>query len=1201
MPNLKLGVFSAALLAVCQNALAQQPIGAGGQIQQIPQAPALQKPVPDFPTGRSDAVAPSTAAGPKFPVNSLHVTGQTFFSEAELVAATDFKPGSDLSLADLRALASKITEFYNLNGYFVAQAYLPPQDIKDGAVTIAVIEGRYSQISLQNQTNVWDGIFTGVLDGLNSGDPVITDPLERRLLIISDIPGVEVRSTLAPGAAVGTSDLTVGVTPGQRVTGSLEADNWGNPYTGAYRLGGEVNLNEPFGYGDMLSARFLGSTSGGMDYGRLSYQAQVEDATIGVAYTVFYYQLGEHFSDLHASGSEQIASVYGSYPLIRSYNDNLYALLDVDARSFQDKIGATSSTTDKRAYVLIAGPSGDYHDNFGGGGWSTYSLTGTFGNLDIQSPLARAADAATARTDGAYAKLSYSVSRLQHVIGPLSLYAAVRGQFAADNLDISEKMELGGEYGVRAYPEGEAYGDQGYVATLEARLLLPRWVENLPGEMQLIGFVDTGSVTFDKSPWFKGQNDATRSGVGVGLTWADVNDFTATIAYAHELGDAPATSAPDRFGALLGAAREIFLMSARSTHPVRRLRTQGKIIMNGIARSFTNERPSCSALGARVAIWGIAGVIFSLDFGSIAYALPAGGTVVAGAASIAGTKGTVTIDQSSQNAVINWQSFGIGESEAVTFQQPNSRSVALNRVLGPDPSSILGDLSANGKIFLVNPNGILFAPGAQVNVAGLVASTLGITNANFMAGNYKFSGSGTGRILNQGSITADGGYVALLGADVGNDGVISARLGTVALAAGNAVTIDVAGNGLLNVAVDQGAVTALVKNGGMIQANGGQVVMTAKAAGQLLKSAVNNTGVIEAQTVDARNGTIKLLGDDQNGVVNVSGTLDASAPNGGNGGFIETSAAQVNIAKQTKITTVAAKGLTGTWHVDPVDFTVGAGGNIAGTTLSALLVTNSVDISTLAGSDATVAGTPPVTSLHTTTPGNGDINVNDAVSWTAAPSTTTLTLNAGRDVNVNGAVTATNGNFAVCCGRDINVSAAITTTNGSVLLSAGRNVNLNAVGALTTTDGNLTICAAVDINEAAAITLTRGTSIPAQSLGLITGLVLIAGNGGTGPGVAGGTLTFAPLTPPVTVTGPNAPVVIDYNSPSYTAPTDYSANFTLTGGATLTEYMLVFPEGDKVFDGTDVATLVGLKSTAVTRVPHWRHSGCRFRQYRRFR
>ena len=578
-----------------------------------------------------------------------------------------------------------------------------------------------------------------------------------------------------------------------------------------------------------------------------------------------------------------------------------------------------------------------------------------------------------------------------------------------------------------------------------------------------------------------------------------------------------------------------------------------------------------------------------LAAGADVYAVPVGGVVSSGAANIVSAPGAMTINQSSANVAINWQSFGIARGEAVRFVQPSASSVALNRVLGTNPSTIFGSLNANGKVFLVNPNGILFGSGASVNVGGLVASTLNITDGDFASGKYKFTGSGSGAVSNQGSINASSGYVALLGNHVDNGGVITARLGTVALASGSAMTLDLAGDSLLNVRVDQGAVNALVQNGGLIQADGGQVLMTTQAAGNLLSTAVNNSGVIQAQTVQNKGGVIKLLGDMSGGIVNVTGTLDASAPNGGNGGFIETSAAHVNVRDSARITTASARGTTGSWLIDPQDFTIGSGATdkISGPTLSGVLVTNSVTINTDTGSGATVAGTPPVTSFfaNPTPPGNGDINVNAAVTWTAVTSPTTLTLLASRDVNVSQAVSATNGNFVVCCGRDVNVNAAVTTVNGSVLLAAGRNVNLKA--ALTTTDGNISICAANDINVASKITLTRGSSIPAQSLSLPIGLVFNAGYGGTGPGVAGGTVTFDPLTP-ATVNGPNAPVTINYNPVFYTAPTDYSPNFILTLGATLTQHMLVFPAGgDKTFDGTTTASLAGLKGApaGVTLIP----------------
>ena len=328
-------------------------------------------------------------------------------------------------------------------------------------------------------------------------------------------------------------------------------------------------------------------------------------------------------------------------------------------------------------------------------------------------------------------------------------------------------------------------------------------------------------------------------------------------------------------------------------------------------------------------------------------AQPTGGVVAAGSATIGGTPGNMRITQNTPNVAINWQSFGIKAGESVQFVQPNSSSVALNRVVGADPSRIFGNLSANGKVFLVNPNGILFGQGASVNVGGLVASTLALSDSDFMSNNYKFAGAGAGKVVNQGTLNAaDGGYVALLGANVSNQGVISAKFGTVALAAGNAVTLDLAGDKLLNITVDQGTVNALVENTSLIQADGGSVLMTTQAAGSLLSNAVNNTGVVQAQTLQNVNGTIKLMGGMENGTVTVGGTVDASAPNGGNGGFVETSAKTVNIANDVKVTTAAAKGQTGTWLIDPQDFIIGAGGSIDGATLSGQLVTNNILITT---------------------------------------------------------------------------------------------------------------------------------------------------------------------------------------------------------------------------------------------------------------
>lgn len=537
------------LVIANSGAYAQRPIGAGGQIQQIPSAPVEETPVPLLPLPQRHAAPAPVRNGTRFAVRTLRFTGATRFTEAQLLAVSHFRPGVSFTLTDLQAITANITNYYNQRGYFVARSYLPPQDITDGTVTIAVLEGKYAQVALRNQAHISDAVVLRIMSGLDRGDLIETGPLERRLLLVSDLPGVVTNATLSRGADVGTSDLAVAVTRGPRITGDVEADNWGNPYTGAARVGGTINLNEPLGIGDVLSFRTLESTDGGLDYGRLSYQAQVGDVTVGAAFTGFKYRLGKQFTDLDAHGTEAIGSVYASYPLIRSYNNNLYVSLDFDERAFDDSIDAAATSTHKQASVLIPGIQGNEHDGFGGGGWTDYAAYVSLGELHIHPPSARAEDALTGRTEGSYAKLAVNFSRLQTLSGPLSIYLSFRGQAASKNLDISEQMELGGAYGVRAYPEGEAYGDEGYIATIEPRLRLPvpRFV---PGQLQLITFIDTGYVTVHRNAYDDANNGLTRSGAGVGLTWSVPNNFSASVGYAHMLGNRKATSYPDDSGEL---------------------------------------------------------------------------------------------------------------------------------------------------------------------------------------------------------------------------------------------------------------------------------------------------------------------------------------------------------------------------------------------------------------------------------------------------------------------------------------------------------------------------------------------------------------------------------------------------------------------------------------------------------------------------
>ncbi|MCF8198369.1 MAG: filamentous hemagglutinin N-terminal domain-containing protein [Sulfuritalea sp.] len=294
-------------------------------------------------------------------------------------------------------------------------------------------------------------------------------------------------------------------------------------------------------------------------------------------------------------------------------------------------------------------------------------------------------------------------------------------------------------------------------------------------------------------------------------------------------------------------------------------------------------------------------------------ALPTGGAVTAGQVAISSSGARMDLNQSSSAAIVNWDSFNIGSQAHVNFNQPSASSVILNRVMGGDGSAIFGRMTANGNVFVTDPGGILFAPGAQVNVGGLVASSLGISDTNFLAGKYQFEKVGAGgTVINQGTLNAaNGGFVALIAPQVSNSGAITATAGSVGLAAGDSVNLDFDHDGMLSFQVDVAAAAARTDNSGVIIADGGRVVMNAQAKDALLSTVLNNDGVIRARSLESRNGEI-WLGGGNSGVVNVTGTLDASgAATGQTGGSVKVLGDKVGLFGQANID-VSGVGAGGT-------------------------------------------------------------------------------------------------------------------------------------------------------------------------------------------------------------------------------------------------------------------------------------------------
>jgi filamentous hemagglutinin family protein len=289
--------------------------------------------------------------------------------------------------------------------------------------------------------------------------------------------------------------------------------------------------------------------------------------------------------------------------------------------------------------------------------------------------------------------------------------------------------------------------------------------------------------------------------------------------------------------------------------------------------------------------------------------LPTGGQVSAGQAVITQSAARMDINQSSQRAVIDWQTFNIGSQAHVNFNQPSASSVTLNRVLDTQPSQIFGRLTSNGQVFLTNPNGVYFSPNASVDVGALVATTHGISNADFMAGRYSFSRNGaTGGILNEGRLKAAlGGYIALLAPEVRNQGVVIAQMGTVALAAGEAYELQFDGNNTLaNLRVTPATIKTLVANGNAVQAPGGLVILSAQGVNQVQGSVVNAAGVIEARGITSQGGRI-FLDAGEGGETTVSGTLDASSDTA-QGGQITVTGETVRVAGTARLDASGASG-----------------------------------------------------------------------------------------------------------------------------------------------------------------------------------------------------------------------------------------------------------------------------------------------------
>lgn len=534
---------SASLLAVAlagaSSAASAQVVapGAGSLLQQL-QPPLVPLPAPDA-TGLTVEGQGSTAlpASAPFAVTTLRITGNTRFDTSTLHALVASGEGTTLTLPELGALAERITAYYQAQGYPLARAIVSAQVIRDGVVTLNVIEARYGQVELNNTSRASTSLLQATLAPLQADQVIEQGALDRSLLLLSDVPGVITRATLVPGQSVGTSDLQVVTTPGELLSGNVTLDNSGNRYTGRTRAGANLNVTNPLHVGDVLSLGLL-SSGENLNYARLGYEALLngQGTRLGASVSALRYRLGAPFEALDAHGTAQVASVWARQPLVRSLALNVSAQLQYDSLRLRDRVDASAIATDRHLQNWTASLSGDVRDGFLAGAVTSWSVGWTGGHVGFDNIAAQLADAATANTQGNFSRWNLALARLQGLDASNSVYLSVSGQGASGNLDSAQKMTVGGASTVRAYDSGTLSGDSGYFATLELRHNLGAlW----GGQWQAVAFADTARVTLNERVWVAGLNRATLSGAGLGLNWSGLEHWNARIYVAQRLGSAP--------------------------------------------------------------------------------------------------------------------------------------------------------------------------------------------------------------------------------------------------------------------------------------------------------------------------------------------------------------------------------------------------------------------------------------------------------------------------------------------------------------------------------------------------------------------------------------------------------------------------------------------------------------------------------------
>ncbi len=444
--------------------------------------------------------------------------------------------GPARSYEDLVNAASAVTRYLQRElGYYLGYAYLPEQVPVNGVIRIAVLEGRLDEVILNwpDKMPVDRAVVEAYLARLKPGEILRVRDVERIVFLVNDLRGLNARFEVKAGRTPGTASLVVTAQPEERVSSRVEVDSMGSRYSGLWRANVQATVASPAGRGDGLVVNLLSSFTRGLEFVLAGYTLPVgsDGLKVGVSGSYTRYKLDEDLLDVNLSGDAQTVTLYSLYPVIRSRNLNLFGLVSLDNKHFDDKLFGTSQK--KSSNDLALSVSGDARDDLLTGGVNTFELIALHGKLDYARQRANA-------NPSSFTLTRLYGSRLQNLVSNrLLLLASFRGQYAFDNLDSTEQFQLGGPDRVRAFAPGEGTGDTGLVGSIELRYLPPEeWFGRISRELVFSSFFDVGTIKFRHKPIdadlqqeeFK--NRSTLTGVGIGAVWDRPRDFSARLSLA---------------------------------------------------------------------------------------------------------------------------------------------------------------------------------------------------------------------------------------------------------------------------------------------------------------------------------------------------------------------------------------------------------------------------------------------------------------------------------------------------------------------------------------------------------------------------------------------------------------------------------------------------------------------------------------------